>query len=175
MKIYVNPGVTLGLLLFTLLASQCSDPKKSNDVSKVNSYLAELVETRMGESEFYISIPEDYWISKREGPDFVIYYLNSKDTTATPDFTAGLYFGDHPSEFEWEEDSCKMENLEREILGKDEDWALYNCKGRYSIQTIISSGSGAGWDSYVHAFGGANSTAALEKLFTIFSTMKRKA
>lgn len=157
-------------LILTILG--CSD-KKTKHIPE-NPYLKQLTEKQIGDSNYYISIPKKYTIKENRGPDFSVYYFYPTDTTATAAFSGGFYFGNHPSRFESASDSCKTEKMQRKILNKNADWTVYNCKGKYSIQSIIESGSNEGWNQYIHAFASANSAADLKKVFLILGTMKKK-
>ncbi|MNX39411.1 hypothetical protein D3C86_697710 [compost metagenome] len=158
-------------LILTILG--CSDNKKTKHIVE-NPYLKELTEKQIGESNYYISIPKKYSIKENRGPDFSVYYFYPTDTTATAAFSGGFYFGNHPSLFGTAGDSCKTEKIKSKILNKNADWTVYNCKGNYSIQSIIESGSNEGWNQYIHAFAAANSAADLKKVFLILGTMKKK-
>ncbi|TDO96593.1 hypothetical protein [Flavobacterium sp. 245] len=157
-------------LIFTILG--CSD-KKTKPIPE-NPYLKELAEKQIGDSKYYISIPKKYTIKENIGPDFSVYYFVPADTTATAAFSGGFYFGNYPSLFESASDSCKTEKIKSKILNKNADWRVYNCKGKYSIQSIFESGSNEGWNQYIHAFANANSAADLKKVFLILETMKKK-
>ncbi|KAF2510124.1 hypothetical protein EYY60_11470 [Flavobacterium zhairuonense] len=177
MKIKINMSANLKIpflslfLILTFLG--CSDAKKPKPVA-TNPYLKELTEKQIGESNYYISIPKKYTIKENRGPDFSVYYFYPADTSDTTSFSGGFYFGNHPSEFQVNSDSCKTEKIKSKILNKNADWTVYNCQGKYSIQSIIESGSDEGWNQYIHAFAGANSSTDLKKVFLILETMKRK-
>ncbi|OOG19342.1 hypothetical protein BWD42_05235 [Sphingobacterium sp. CZ-UAM] len=84
-----------------------------------------------------------------------------------------MYFGNHPSQFPAKSKSCKTEHLKNEIFDQDVSWTINNCNGDYSIQSIMYSKSGEGWNELVHMFGNAKSTEDLDKLLFIFSSMKK--
>lgn len=173
MNVSMNLRTPFFLLFLVVVAFGCSD-KKSEKIQEEDPYLKQLTEKQIGDSNYYISIPKKYTIKENRGPDFSVYYFYSADTTAKATFSGGLYFGNHPSQFEVSSDSCKTAKIKSKILNKNEDWTSYNCKGKFSIQTIVKSGSGEGWNEYIHAFAGAASTADLKKVLTIFKTIKKK-
>jgi len=168
--------LTITLLLTTFLFVSCgqNSNKKSGNGFIDDSYVKELVEKQIGESNYYISIPTDYTIKATDGPDFSVYYFYPTDSTMIANFSGGFYFGNHPSQFPSDNDSCKTDNLKSIILDENADWTIYNCNDNYSIQTIIDSKSGEGWNELIHAFGSANSTTDRNKLLSIFTTMKKK-
>ncbi len=168
--------LTITFLLTAFLFAGCeqNSNKKSDNGLTDNSYIKELVERQIGESNYYISIPTDYTIEEIDGPDFSVYYFYPTDTTIVANFSGGFYFGNHPSQFPPDSDSCKTDNSKSKILDENADWTIYNCNDKYAIQTIIDNKSSEGWNERIHAFGRANSTKDLNKLLTIFTTMKKK-
>ncbi len=169
MNINLKTSFLSVFLSLTILG--CSD-KKTKHIPE-NPYLKQLTEKQIGETNYYISIPKKYTIKENRGPDFSVYYFYPTDTTAAAAFSGGFYFGNHPSLFE-PSDSCKTEKIQRKILKKNTEWTVYNCKGKYSIQSIVESGSSKGWNQYIHAFASANSAADLKNIFLILETMKKK-
>ena len=144
-----------------------------NSFSTDSLFVSKLTEQQLGKSHYRISIPADYSIKIMEGADFEVYYIEPVDTTIQAMFAAGIYFGNNPSEFKPDNDSCKAENPKSKILGKNAEWKLYNCNGKYFIQTTIDSKSGEFWNEYIHAFGNTSSITELPKLFDIFKTMRK--
>jgi hypothetical protein len=173
----MSKSINLRILFFStfvaLVIFGCSD-KKAKDIQEEDPYLKQLTEKQIGDINYFISIPKNYTIKENRGPDFSVYYFYPTDTTAKAAFSGGLYFGNHPSQFEVSSDSCKTEKFKSKILNKNADWTSYNCQGKFSIQTIVESGSGEGWNEYIHAFAGASSTADLKKVLVIFKTIKKK-
>lgn len=169
----INLRISFFLIFLVLIAFGCSDNKKSKE-NVENPYLKQLTEKQIGDTNYYISIPKKYTIRENRGPDFSVYYFYPADTTAKAGFSGGLYFGNHPSQFEASSDSCKTEKFKSKILDKNSEWTRINCKGKFSIQTIVESGSDEGWNQYIHAFAGAASSADLKKVLTIFETIKKK-
>ena len=163
------------VVVFFLSGCGGTSSKQTGNSLPINSlFISELTERQLGKSHYWISIPADYFIDVLEGPDFDVYYFLPTDTTAQTLFMAGVYFGNHPSKFNPDNDSCKTEKEQSEIFGENVEWTLYNCNGKYSIQTIVDSKSGEPWNEYIHAFGRANSIAELPKLFDIFRTIRKE-
>ena len=162
------------LTLIISIQSSCTfnaNKDKSNDVK--NSNIA-LTEKPIGESGYVLSIPADYSVTTTNGPDFSVYYFSPKDTTVTNKLTGGIYFGNHPSKFEADNDSCKIETVKGKILDNTQDWTVYNCQEDYSIQTIAENKNGEGWNQMVHAFGHAKNKDELQLILEIYSTLKKK-
>lgn len=176
--------ISLMLTLLSLISCQgnkskntdtdCADGLHIDNELTDDLYIKELEERQLGRSIFFISIPPDYTIDVTEGEDFKVYYFSPVDTTVEASFNGGIYFGNHPSGFSKDYDSCKTENSKSKILYQDADWTIYNCNGRYSVQTVIDNYKSQGWDNSIHAFGHAKSKADLIKLMTVFKTLKRK-
>ena len=123
------------------------------------------------EYEFAISIPSDYIIDELKAEDFVVYYITPADTATKLTFAGGIYFGNHPSSFEY--NNCKKTIVKNKIFGKNTDWAVYDCDTTFSTQTLIKTKSKEHWCEYIHLFGNANSESELEKLFTVFRTFSK--
>ena len=174
MKTKTKLKLTFLLTTFLFVGCEQNNNKKSDNSFIDNSYIKELVERQIGESNYYISIPKDYTLEATDGPDFSVYYFYPIDTTIIANFSGGFYFGNHPSQFPPDSGSCKINNSKSKILDENADWTIYNCNDEYAIQTIIDSKSGEGWNEFIHAFGRASSTADRNKLLTIFTTMKKK-
>jgi hypothetical protein len=174
MKKQTKFTITFLLTAFLLAACGQDSIKKPDNTLSDNSYIEELVEKQIGQSNYYISIPKDYTLEASDGPDFSVYYFYPTDTAIVANYSGGFYFGNHPSQFPPENVSCKTDNSKSKILEKNTDWTIYNCKNKYSIQTIIDSKSAEGWNKFIHAYGSSNSKTDLNKLLNIFSTMKKK-
>jgi hypothetical protein len=169
----INFRISFFSIFLVLVVFGCSESKKPKEKVE-DPYLKQLTEKQIGDTNYYISIPKTHTIKENRGPDFSVYYFYPADTTAKAGFSGGLYFGNHPSQFEVSNDSCKTEKFKSKILNKNTDWTRINCKGKFSIQTIVESGSDEGWNQYIHAFANANSKADLKKVLTIFETIKKK-
>jgi hypothetical protein len=154
----------------------CSCNNSDHTVHKKidSTFKSSLIEKHIGTSNFYISLPHDYSIKIKDGPDFSVYYFAPTDTTVDAKFSGGLYFGSFPSEFDAQNDSCKTATIKGKILDNIADWTVYNCTGDYALQTIIDSKSGEEWNERIHAFGHAKSEAELNKILDIYSTLRQK-
>ena len=164
------------LIPFTLLSLSilsCKDNAQKHN-SKIRAFIDSLNEVQVGQMDYLISIPKNYSIKEREGPDFSVFYFADSDTTALPDFAGGMYFGNYPNKFPALNDSCKVRTQESEILGKNSTWTIFECNGQFSAQTIIDSKSDEGWNDKIHAFGHGRSKEDLEKLLAIYSTLRQK-
>jgi hypothetical protein len=162
------------LLIIATLACCNGGTKKGPAQQIENTFIDSLRETQIGTTRFYISLPIDYSIKENEGPDFSVFYFESTDTTIRSTFSGGMYFGNFPSSFGPANDSCKTEIMKGGILGGYPKWTAYDCDEEYSIQTIVDSKSGEGWNSKIHAFGHCTTKDGLNKLLDIYSTLKGK-
>lgn len=162
------------LTLIISIQSSCTynETKDNSNNAKVSNIA--LTEKPIGESGYVLSIPNDYSITTSNGPDFSVYYFSPTDTTAINKLSGGLYFGNYPSKFEADNDSCKTETLEGKILDNSQNWTVYNCQEDYSIQTIVENKKGEGWNQKVHAFGHAKNKDELQIILEIYSTLKKK-
>ena len=165
------------ILSVLLLLAACGETGNNNNTGAKGDreFSASLTEKQIGESKFSISLPPGFVLKEKEGEDFSVYYFQPADTSATNTFAGGLYFGNHPGKFEPENDSCKTETLKSMLLGENADWTVTDCNGTYSIQALADSKSGEGWNAYIHAFGTAWSMEDRARLFTVYSTVKKKS
>lgn len=161
------------LLVIFLLSCNNSDPK-SGVAENHDPFSQSLSETQIGKGNFYISIPADYFIRETEGPDFFVYYIAPKDTTIRPSYYGGIYFGNHPNNFEADNTGCKTESIDGNLFGNPIKWTSINCEGDYTIQTIADNKGHDDWNEKIHLFGGAESKEELKKVLAIFETLKKK-
>jgi len=152
-----------------LLTSCGKSDRNMDNVTQV--FLDSLTETQI--LNYKISIPRDYSIKEKEGPDFTVFYFAPTDTTVKDKFSGGIYFGNYPSKFGSPNDTCKSEIITGDILDGHTDWTVYTCGKDFSIQTITASKSGQGWNNRIHAFGHGKSKSELFKMLKIYSTLKK--
>lgn len=168
------------LTLFAFIAFlgfvSCTNTATTNTIVETKDTIVKtpLIETQVGKSNYLISIPANYKVVENEGPDFYAYYINSTDTTDTVSFSAGMYFGNHPSKFKPANDSCSTELIDGTILESNTEWTVYNCQGSYSLQAIADSKSGEHWNNLIHAFGNTSSDADIQQVIDIFATLRKK-
>jgi hypothetical protein len=149
-----------------VLSCTNNNKEKSND-----PFISSLSESSLGNTGYKVSIPKDYTIRQKGGEDFMVYYITTNDSTIKAAFSAGMYFGDAPTEFSTPADSCNISTSNYKILGKDQSWKQYNCSDSlFFVQTIIDNKNKQG--SKIHAFGRGTSRENLKKVMDIFSTMK---
>ena len=168
MQGYAYNRQILTLILSTLMIY-------SSTFGQVSStFRNQLVEQRIGESNYYISLPENYAIKKTQGIDFSVYYFLAIDTTQKTNFSGGLYFGNFPSQFGPANDSCKITTVRSKILKKISKWTIYICQGDYTLQTIVEIKDNKDWNELIHAFGRANYEDDINKVLYIYSTLRQK-
>lgn len=168
-----NYKIVLGsVLLFSIVAlfSSCNNLKYKAD----ESFLKNLKENRLGNTSYYISLPDDYILKESIGPDFNVYYFYSSDTTNKKAFSGGIYFGGYPSEFKADADSYKTEKISGKLLDRKINWTVFNCNEKYIIQTVIEQEPSQGYIEKIHVFGYCVSKKEADKLFGVFSTFESK-
>ena len=155
----------------TILFAACAN----TDRAKPNkNFSASLKEMQIGNSDFYISLPNSYFIQETKIKDLTIYNLLPIDSLSQLNFTGGLYFGNSSLEFKPEGDSCQASTSHIDVLNESVNWTTYKCGSDYYIQTIIDTVDGNKLKENIHAFGYAKSQTNLQKLFDLFCTLKRK-
>jgi hypothetical protein len=140
--------------------------KDSND-----PFITSLVEKKIGSSDFHISLPADYSVRQKGGPDFTVYYFSTADSTVKPAFSGGMYLGNFSTEFPPVNDSCKTTSIKSALMGKERDWKLFSCDSSFFVQTMIDNKKDES-ASRIHAFGRGNTKEDIQKMLKIFSTFK---
>ncbi|MBK9490841.1 MAG: hypothetical protein IPO07_20190 [Haliscomenobacter sp.] len=102
--IRLTGNILMAILL--LSACSCTGRKQIGSEQIDNTLTSSLQEQQIGQSNFYITLPTGYFMRETKGLDFSVYYFAATDTTASGSFTAGLYFGDYPAEFQPDSDAC---------------------------------------------------------------------
>lgn len=171
MKISTTRLFTFFTILPLVFLSCKDNSQKGNEVKQ--TFLDSLVEEQIGGMNYYISLPINFSIEKKEGPDFSVFYFANTDTTAANSFSGGMYFGNHPSEFPPENDSCKVETIDSKILAESSTWTVYKCNGEFLAQTIVDSRSDERWNNQIHVFGHAKKEVDLDKVLAIYSTLRK--
>ncbi|MGD1843258.1 MAG: hypothetical protein ACFB0B_20550 [Thermonemataceae bacterium] len=125
------------------------------------------------DSDYYISLPSDYTITESVGPDFVVYYFASEDTTDTERFSGGFYEGYHPMRYTPEKD-CQITLQEAQFLGEEIEWTITKCKDTYTIQTYVGEQEEGEMNLIIDAFGMAKSTEELNRLLKAYTTLREE-
>ena len=167
--------VFLSIVFFLSSCNGTGNKQVADKPSSDSLFVNGLIEQKLGDSCYLISIPADYAIDVLTGPDFDVYYIQSTDTTQQALFGIGLYFGNHPTLFPPQSDSCRIEQHKSPLLDIHTEWTIYNCNGRCFIQAEIDNKGGEAWAERIHAFGDANSETELPKLYDIFRTMRKES
>ena len=163
--------LNLALLLFSL--QSCEQAPVKPKVKK-SLFKEHLVQKRIGNTSFYISLPANYIIEGTQGEDFDVYYFYPSDSTVKVHFSGGMYFGNFPHAFDPQNKKCQIGQSKSTVLQSNAQWLIYSCAGEYTIQTTVKSGSKQGWNSFVHAFGKGPSKLERDKLFEVYTTLKLK-
>jgi len=160
-------------VLLSLTIVSCKD-NNHKDTKITQDFLDSLVDKQVGQLSYYISLPTKYDIKEQEGPDFSVFYITNSDTTVKSSFSGGMYFGNYANEFPPKSDSCKVTSTDSQILGQNSTWTIYECDGEFTLQTIVDSKSGEGWNNQIHAFGHGDTQEDLDKILAIYSTLRKK-
>lgn len=158
------------MTLISIIIFSCGNPEIEAD----EEYIKELVESRLGGTQYYISLPKDYKLEESQGTDFTVYYFQPSDTTVKKFFAGGIYFGAYPSEFKPVDNTCTTEKLSGKLLDIETEWTLHSCNDSYQIQSVVEKAPDLGYIEKVHAFGHGYSRKEINKLLSVFSTLKEK-
>ena len=70
------------------------------DIPGTKEKKAKTTETRIGKTDFYVTLPETYAVRQKGGEDYTVYYFMPEDTLIKPVFAGGMYIGHYPTEFQ---------------------------------------------------------------------------
>jgi hypothetical protein len=165
--------LVLSISVQFILSCDSSVRRQTVKTSSDPAFFQKLIEVSFLDSSYTIAIPKNYQLLETSGEDFSVFYFSRIDTTVNAGYSGGIYFGNHPGEFEPKVDSCKMRTEFKQILAGSAQWKVFECDSSFSIQTIIDSQSGEEWNNQIHAFGKATSKKDVDQVFAIFSTLRK--
>ena len=132
-------------------------------------------EQRLGNTDFYLSLPPGFALKATNAADFLVYYFAPADTTVQADFSGGLYLGSQPQGDEPDSVAgCRTRRAAVTLLGQPATVSIRRCATGYALNSVFDSRSGRTWDGQANAFGGAKSAAGLRQLLAIFATLRRQ-
>jgi hypothetical protein len=134
-----------------------------------------LKEQRLGDTNFYLSLPPGFALKATNAADFLVYYFAPADTTVRADFSGGLYLGNQPQGDEPDSlAGCRTRRATLTLLGHPARVSIRRCATGYALNSVFDSHSGRTWDGQANAFGEAKSAAGLRQLLAIFATLRRQ-
>ena len=127
------------------------------------------------EENYFISLPENYYIQKHMGPDFDVYYIKSNNLNDEEMTHGGLYFGNHPSLFgNDEENNLKyLEDIYCNIFSTNRKWKIYNKGNNYFAETIVKNKGGQEWERYIHIWVNGETKEELYRRMYLYTTLKK--
>jgi hypothetical protein len=160
------------IIFLVLILNSCATGKNIsiNNIGNIN-----LLENKIGNTDYFISLPENYYIKTFMGPDFYVYYINTKNTELDEITYGGIYFGNHPSLYgdDKEENLIFIENIYCKIFNKDRKWKVYNNENNYIAEIIIRNNGGKRWENYLHILANGKTKDELYKIIYLFSTLQK--
>ncbi|MFI5187056.1 MAG: DUF6438 domain-containing protein [Chitinophagales bacterium] len=170
-----------------------SDSTKIIDSLKLsNAFKKTLKKKHLPGASFYLSLPDNYFITEISHPEFEIYYFSPKDKKIDSDFSGCIYLGfDNPQfnlkkfdfskgfysesdniKFNPDNDTCNRRVMNGHILDTTLNWTVSECKGKYYLQA--NADGKFNWATKIVLFGEAKSEEEINKLLTIFSTLQHR-
>lgn len=121
-------------------------------------------------SDYNISVWNDYTIEEKKGPDFIVYYLYPTDTTKKLFGNGGIYFGRHPQQIRpvGEKKLVKDSLLNGNLLGKPITWTIFDYGNSLSAETILELGD----YEKVSAFAYGHSYSDIDSLIKTLESLK---
>ncbi len=162
----------LSVMLILISITFCN----TNEINKENYIDLNLVQNKISETNYYISLPEKWYVTKYLGPDFDVYYFCSKEDDSEEKTHGGLYFGNHPSRIAegLEEEEINFEykdSVSSKILNSNKKWQIYYTDNRYFSEHIIRNREGDSWERYLHIWANGDTVNDVIKLLYIYSTI----
>jgi hypothetical protein len=157
----------LSLILTSLLFINTGN---CQDISK---FRKSLVELRIGNTNYYISLPLGYKIKESQINGYNIAYLfQPPDSTKNPLFNGGIYIGDYPKIIPPTVDSCIVLRRDSEILKRHVIWITFKCDGLIIMQSLFSDSKKSELP-ILNPFATVKNNVDIEKIFYIYSTMRK--
>jgi hypothetical protein len=156
----MNRSLLAIVIITTLIA--CKDVPGGKE-KKVKT-----TETRIGKTNYFVTLPESYAVREKGGEDYTVYYFMPQDTLAKPVYAGGMYIGHYPTEFEPSGSNCRVDSLNSNLLDTARKWKLFICDSSWFVQTILQDSS-----SSIHAFGKGNDSLSLRKALAIFESIHK--
>jgi hypothetical protein len=147
----------------------------SININKDNIEEMILLENKIDGTGYFISLPENYYVTKNMGPDFDVYYINSNGINSEKITNGGIYFGNHPSLFgnDEETDLQFIEYSICKIFNKNRKWKIYNSEHNYFAEIITRNNSGEEWNRYIHIWANGKTKKDLYKIIYLYSTLRK--
>jgi hypothetical protein len=125
------------------------------------------LETRLGESNYFIILPKAYAISEARGKEGQLgYNIMPKDTASTAFGFIELEHGRSIGGFS-RGDALAKDSVQTDLAGKKVQWMIYETESGYFEATTAEQSS-------LNARASAKSRSELDSLVTIISTLKLK-
>jgi hypothetical protein len=162
--------IVKGLLLISLSLLFLNN----GNCQEFSTFKKSLIESRIGNTNYYISLPYGYTIRESQEYGFkTAFFFQPPDSTRNPLFNAGIYIGDYPKVIPPMNDSCIVLRRDREILHRHVIWLTFKCDDLIIMQSIFSDSENSELPK-LNPFATVKKDVDIEKIFYIFSTMKKK-
>jgi hypothetical protein len=135
----MRPQVLL-FLFITFLFFSCNS-RTNNSIDTISTR-QKITKKLSSNSDYHISVWNDYSIQERNGPDFTVYYLYPTDTTKKLFGNGGIYFGGHPKRIRPDGDKKLIKDslINGNLLGKPITWTIFDYGNSISAETILELG-----------------------------------
>jgi hypothetical protein len=155
-------------LFFTFIIFSCNS-KSNNSIDKVTTR-QKITKNLSSNSDYKISVWNDYSIEEKNGPDFTVYYLYPTDTSKKIFGNCGIYFGGHPERIRPDGDKKLIKDslINGNMLGKKTSWTIFDYGNSLSAETILEFGD---YDK-VDAFANGQSYSDIDSLIKTLESLK---
>jgi hypothetical protein len=147
---------------------------KNGNCQDLSTFKKSLVESRIGNTNYYISLPYGYKIRESHENGFnTVYFFQPPDSTKNPIVNGGIYIGEYPKVIPPTSDSCIVLRRDRDILHRHVIWLAFKCDGNIIMQSIFSDSENSEIPK-LNPFATVKKNDDIEKIFYLFSTMRKK-
>lgn len=156
------------LLFVTFVLFSCNS-KKNNSTDKIATR-QKITRKLSSNSDYQISVWNDYTIQEKNEPDFTVFYLYPTDTTKKLFGKGGIYFGGHPQQIlpDIDKKLTKDSLLNGNLLGKKTTWTIFDYGNNLSAETILEFGN----YSKISAFAYGHNYSDIDSLIRTLESLK---
>ena len=139
----------------------------------LDAFIKTLSELKIGNTDYYISLPIGYKINEENIPDIkTVYYFQASDSTKNQLLKGGIYIGDSPKEIPPMQDTCLVITRRVEILKQTVRWMIFKCDDMILMQSIFQD-SPESKSPKLNPFITVYKNNDIEKILYIFSTIRK--
>jgi hypothetical protein len=129
---------------------------------------------QIGNSDYYISLPNNYYINYVRGKDGIIYYIISMEEN--DEIIHGeIFFGNFPGRInQIYDDKIMVETIESKIFEINRKWNIYFDNNNYFTGVVIKNNNGNSSEQYIRILGKGKTKEEIINLINIYSSIYKR-